>query len=483
VNLNIKYKWNDGPWLILKDKPETSITICWITSKRKSSFLVWGDSKSNININELTSIAENHTVTIKNLTPDTMYFYTIKEDFTLYPEGTIFSFYTAKEKGIDKDLEFIIAGDLQPKNEFTLNTNSIMAAQINRENPDFIVQMGDLVQIGSFTRYWHYLMKSLPVMASSRPIFPVIGNHDYYLFHKNNNFRTFFPFNFSGEKSSYHSKNIGLLHLVFLDPYDGGFEGMGSRITEKQKTWFIKDLENAIDEGVEWIFIFLHQAVLSSGEYPGDIKLQKWLLPLLSKFNVDAVFWGHAHIYEHWKYQYGKNGYVIDENDAPCKNTIDFFCIGSSGARLESKFRLFTHKPFRRKLIAWFNIKRRAFEKRITIQYPWSREVFFEGKLGIDKFEKEDNHYYHLPLDKQGIYSEDPGISYNTENKWFGYMYGENTIHYAKVKVDNSTCTISIHYADGSLLAGPDGTLPQEFTLKKKERNNLMWRTGSQGHY
>ncbi|MDA3938834.1 MAG: metallophosphoesterase family protein [Spirochaetia bacterium] len=466
VFFNKKYKWNDGPYLILKGIPETSITICWLTAKNKNSILLWGDIESNLNQTELSIKKRFHSITIDNLSSDSTYFYTIKESFSLYSIVTVFSFRTAKVD--NNNLEFIIAGDLQPKNQVTLNTNNIMAQQINKENPNFIIQLGDLVQIGSILKYWHFLMKSLPLMASSRPILPAIGNHEYYLFHRNKTFRMFFPYRFFGGKGSYYSKNIGNLHLTFLDPYDGGFAGMNSKISNKQKKWFVKDLEKAVKDGAGWIFVILHHAVLSNGEYSGDIKLQEWILPIVSKFDVDAVFWGHAHLYEHWQYQYGKNGFVINSDDIIGDNPIDFFCIGSSGASPESNFRLFSHKPFKRKILKWFNLERGVVEKKTTIQYPWNREMFFEGKMGIDQFKKDDHHYFHLPCDKQGNYLDNPGISYNTESKWFGYMYGENTLHYAKVKIKDNNCIISIHYVDGSILKGPDGSLSQEFIFKMK---------------
>jgi len=471
--LSGNYKWNDGPYLILKDRPESSITICWVTSKKKDSFFLWGFSNTKLE-NEGVSLGKRkHAVTINNLFPDTQYYYTIRENLTLYPEGTIFSFRTAKKQDSNKEIDFIIAGDLQPKNEYTLKTNKIMARQIDKENPNFIVQLGDLVQIGSLVKYWHYLMRVLPLMASSRSILPVIGNHEYYFFHTNKNFKSFFPFNFPGKKSSYYSKDIGYIHIAFLDPYDGGFAGMGSRTTASQKEWVDKDLNTAVENGARWIFVVLHQAVLSNGEYSGDVKLQEWILPIFSKYNVDAVFWGHAHLYEHWQYQYGKNGYILNKDDVPGENPIDFFCIGSSGASLESDFRLFTHAPFIRKRLQWFNLKRGVFEKKITVQYPWNREVFFEGRMGIDQFKETDRHYYHFPFTKKGYCSDYPKVSYNTENNWFGYMYGENTLHYAKVRVDRNICTISIHYADGSLISGPGGSLPQKFSYKQKKRNNF----------
>ena len=223
-----------------------------------------------------------------------------------------------------------------------------------------------------------------------------------------------------------------------------------------------------------WIFVVLHQAVLTNGEYPDDVKLRKWIFPILSNFDVDAVFWGHAHLYEHWKYKYGENGYLMNPDDKPGRNYIDYFCIGSSGASMESNYRLFTHKPFIHKSHSWFNIKTGLQEKIKAVQHPWNRDVFFDGRMGVDQFNKSDLHYYHIPSDENGEYSNDPAVSYSTDNRWFGYRYGENTLHYAKLTVEKENCSLSIHYADGSILSGPDGSLPQKISFDKKNRSHLL---------
>ncbi len=472
------YSWNDGPWLILNGNPESSITICWTTATMKESTLLWGKSESNMEHVIYSPKSKNHSITINNLSPGNSYFYTIEEKFFLSNRGKIFSFQTAEIKNSGKAVEFIIAGDLQPKNEYTIMTNRIMAEQIDRENPDYIIQLGDLVQIGSSDKAWHNLMKSLPVMASERVFLTVAGNHEYYIFHKNSNFRSFFPYDFPGDKGCYYSVDIGNIHISFLDPYDGGPAVMSSKMTDEQKQWFILDLENAVKKGSDWIFVVLHQAVLTNGEYPDDVKLRKWIFPVLSKFDVDAVFWGHAHLYEHWKYRYGENGYLMNPEDEPGRNYINYFCIGSSGASLESNYRLFTHRSFRNESHSWFNIQTEKMKNIKTVQHPWNRDVFFSGRIGVDQFNESDLHYYHIPSDKNGEYSDDPSVSYSTDNRWFGYQYGENTLHYAKLTVEKETCCLSIHYADGSILTGPDGSLPQKFILDKKNRNHLIKHGG-----
>ena len=464
------YSYNDGPYLIARDSSEGSVTVCWITAEKKDSVLRWGSSETDLSHTELSTASRVHSVTLNNLSAGNDYFYLVEEDFSLFGRGEIFSFSIPAPVKAGEPLEIIIAGDLQPKNDYTLLTNEIVARQISLEDPDYIIQVGDAVQTGSSSDSWHNLMKSLPLMASEHPLIPAIGNHEYYLFHNNGSFRTILPNNYPAKNSCYYSLDIDGVHITVLDPYDGGPAGLTSKMTKKQKDWFIADLDDAVENGVKWIFVVLHQTVLTSGEFHDDVELRKWILPILSDYDVDAAFWGHTHFYEHWQYQYGENGYLINSDDTPGKNPIDYFVIGSSGASLESNYKLLTHKPFTQETHKWFNINTSVMEKIDTVQYPWSTEVYFDGEIGKTQFSDTDHHYYQLPFDKDGDYSDDPSVSYATDNEWFGYQYGENTLHYAKLLISEDECRITIHYPDGSLLSGPDGTLPQSFTLYTKDR-------------
>ena len=446
----------------MSSNSETSAVICWTTAKEKDSILYWGTTGiKNSQLDKMITSpkATFHTATIKNLFPETTYFYSIDENFSLYPEKNIFSFTTFSAKNSNKEIEFIIAGDFQPKNKYTLKTNRIMAEQINREKPDFIVQTGDMVQIGSSKKTWHNFMKSLPIMSSERPFLPAIGNHEYYIFHKNKNFRSFFPYPFKSKKGCYYSKDTGSVHVVFLDPYDGGFAGMNSKIGKAQKIWLISDLDNALKRNMKWFFIVLHQPPLTCGEYPVDIKLRNWLIPIASRYKIDAVFFGHAHLYEHWSYTYGANGFLLNPKDTPGDSPVEYFCIGSSGASLESNYHLFSHRPYRFNNSKWFNTKTEQTEKINEMQNPWNKNIFFKRESISNRFEQLDLHFY-----------QNPDLSYTSNKNWFGYKYGENTLHYAKVKIEKNICTISIHYPDGSLLQGPEGTIPQSFVLNKKNR-------------
>ncbi len=454
------YPWNDGPYLILRKDPARSITICWITAKRKDSRLSWGERRDSLPHTMVSSTSRFHAITLEKLSPDRKYHYAIEEDLSRYKRGTVFSFHTAPGKTSTRSAMFIAAGDLQPRDYPTFRSNLLLYTRINRENPDFIVQTGDTVQLGTRAGYWHYFLKLLPVMASTRPFLAAIGNHEHYIIHSARNFRRVFPYAYPAKKCGCYSVDTGNIHFTFLDPYDGGFNGMNSKITAWQKDWLESDLENAVHKNAEWIFLVLHQPVFTTGEYANDVRMRNWLLPVLSRFDIDVVFFGHSHLYEHWVYRYGANGYVLNRNDIPGGNDIHFFCIGSSGARLESSYKVFTHKPYRLKKEKWFNLETGKSEIIQHVQYPWNRHAVSSSS----------HQYCQYPFTEKGVYETNPQVSYSTINKWFGYRYGEITLHYAKIHINGTACTISIHYPDGSLLQGINGTSPQIFTLNKKKR-------------
>ncbi len=465
-----RYSWNDGPYLVQAGPSESSVTVCWITSEKKDSTLLWGTSESELLNREISYNSRVHSIILNELSPGTEYYYSVQEELSLFGSGKVFSFSTLSVSKEEEPLEIIVAGDLQPKNDYTLMTNKILAEQINLEDPDYIIQVGDAVQTGSSGKAWHNLMASLPLMASGRPFIPAVGNHEYYFIHDNGSFRSLFPYDYPAKKSCYYSLDIGDVHITVLDPYDGGPAGLKSKMTDDQKDWFIQDLDSAVRSGAEWLFVVLHQTVLTSGEFYDDVELRKWILPILSDYDIDAAFWGHTHFYEHWQYQYGKNGYLLNPGDEPGKNPIDYFVIGSAGASLESNYDLLNHKPFTGESHEWYNTGTGLMEEIETVQYPWNREVYFDGEAERNQFNETDLHFYQLPFDKDGGYSNDPAVSYATDNRWFGYQYGENTLHYAKLSIGEDECIISVHYPDGTLLSGPDGSYPQTFTLFRKDR-------------
>ncbi len=455
------YRWNDGPYMVAGSNTCESVIICWTTSTKKHSTIYWGESPENLTNSATGKKSRFHSARLENLKPGTEYFYTVDEELSYCKHGTILSFTLCG--GGTESADIVIMGDLQPRDLATLKANRITALKAAEEKPDFIVQTGDTVQIGTSSGSWHYLMRTIPLAISRIPFLPSIGNHERYILHSSRNFRTFFPREYPDSKGSYYSVDSGPVHIIFLDPFDGGFRGMTSWFSKRQKKWLVRDLEEAVRKKSGWIFVVLHQPVFTSGEYKNDVAMRNWLIPIFSKYDVDAVFFGHSHLYEHWVYRYGENGYLLNKNDSPGSNPVHFFCIGSSGARLESSFKIFSHPPFKLKKEVWYNYRTGIKKTMRHYQYPWNEKVSYGG-TGPDK------KYYHYPFDDNGDETKSSHKCYSTSNSWFGFKYGEITLHYAKIAVSGERCRITVHYPDGTLLKGFNGKMPQEFILKKKDR-------------
>ena len=460
-----------GPWLILKDNPESSIEICWHTKDKKTSELRWGTSGTSLRKSEISPRSRNHRISLSKLKPDKLYYFSIIEDLYFFRKEYVFSFRTAKRN--PECIDFIISGDLQPNDDYTIRTNKIFSERIDKENPDFIVQTGDLVHLGNSSKAWFKLLKILPGMASGRPILAAIGNHEYYPFYDNKAFRKFFPYNFEDRNACYYSFDYKTIHFSFLDAYEGGYDGMNSKVSEEQKLWFIKDLKKAIENNCQWIFVILHQPVFTNGEFPEDVELKNWILPIISHYNVDAVFWGHSHLYEHWYYKYGDNGFVLNHNDVPGEDFIDYFCIGSSGIDLESNYNLFTHQPYVCKDQQWFNLNTQAYEYHTFIHYPWDKINYSDGYINSDYFKESELHYFHDKSIEKEILSDNRPGNIHRNTQWYNYVYGENAMHYAKIHIENNICRLSIHYANGDILQGLDNNQPQIFNFKKKYREHI----------
>ena len=68
---------------------------------------------------------------------------------------------------------------MQPTWIDTLRTGELVARGIALEQPDFVIQLGDLASSGEMSQIWHFTMKNFPLYAANTPFQTTFGNHDY----------------------------------------------------------------------------------------------------------------------------------------------------------------------------------------------------------------------------------------------------------------------------------------------------------------
>ncbi|MHA1371540.1 MAG: metallophosphoesterase, partial [Promethearchaeota archaeon] len=443
------YNYDDGPWLTWNADPTSSICISWLTKDKTGTHLKYGLSADNLEFEYSSSeLVHMHKVFLSRLSPDTVYYYQVP-GISLSNEsaGTIYSFRTAPVAS--RPFKFCVVGDMQPDNEEMMARNRMVLDGIANQSFDFTCQVGDVADSGADVEDWHKVLFNLPRVAAYMPFQSALGNHDFSS-DEGSNFATVFTYNremeFVGRFYSFDYLNA---HFVMIDNFEHLYV-----MTPAQLDWLEKDLKAARAEG-KWIFCFFHYTIITSGTSGSYFDLQQKLFPVFDKYGVDAVFFGHDHHYEHWYYQYGGDGMVYDPSHSWNHSFVHYFCTGGGGAWLETeKYGLLSmgdHEISRTR----YNITSGKWVEEHYIRRHWNPSRNYT--LSNDSFGTNGVQYYH-----------DPDIElYQDEMRTYGYTYGENTMHYIEVSIFENQCNISVHYPDGSLMAGPNASKPQLWSINK----------------
>ncbi|MHA1451638.1 MAG: metallophosphoesterase [Promethearchaeota archaeon] len=444
------YYWNDGPYVTFGEDPQSEMTISWLTKTTSKTEILFGTDPNNLE--KLTSDVPRghlHHYYLTDLTPDTKYYYKINKNFAANHDSDLFSFTTAPSS--NEDFKVILVGDMQPTWIDTLRTGELVARGIVAVNPDFVIQLGDLASSGDMAQIWHFTMKNFPLYAANAPFQLAVGNHDY-AGGGDVNTQMLFPNPYNSSQGLYYSFDYGNAHFINIDNFDAGHYEMSST----QKVWVEQDIIDAKNRGQKWIFISFHHTILTTGTSGQNWDLQSWLVPVADKYDVDGIFFGHDHHYEHWNYTYGSSGLLYNDTDTPSGNETNYWCSGGGGAHLETDYGVLTNSP-RVDNRYFYNITAAEYQYVTVTRNHWNESRFVEFEE--HKIYADGELYYHAP-DRE---------SYATDNEMYGYQYGEQTLHYMKLEVTNSgnTCTISAHYPNGDILMGPDGLYPQTWTFTK----------------
>lgn len=209
--------------------------------------------------------------------------------------------------------------------------------------PDFVAIAGDLVEAGGEQRDWDEFWRLAGPLAASTPIFPALGNHDYWAGPGERGqyaevaseravakYRSHFdlPANGMGpHHERYYSVDWGPVTLIVLDLNNGVPQGTAADTNwymrgegeggfapswapgSAQYRWLEASLRRAQRDSA-FTFVMFHFCPYSSGPHglpPGDgagedrlsgVPLRA-LTPLFQRYGVDALFNGHDELYEH----------------------------------------------------------------------------------------------------------------------------------------------------------------------------------------
>ena len=407
------------------------------------------------------------TATLEDLEPDTAYRYRIAEQeawrtVTTVPEQP-------------DEFSFAVLGDLQPITEEMTRTTTMVMEKVASLDPLFALQLGDIAEIGNSRRSWRQSLAVLSNLGAETPIVPAAGNHDYsYVVPSARLFKSIFPVPYadsSPEAHTWYSTTVGSVHIAVLDT-----EAKGPDF-KRQLVWLREDLRQArrgsgagtgsgARTGADWLLIAMHRPMLATATTPEDQRWARSLFPIIAEYGVDAVFWGHDHLFEHYEYVYGGNGLVLHPDDPVATKPVHLFTAGTAGARIDALYpRFFLHRPYRETWqfhsVDTGEPMTKEFEQR-----GWNPTRARTIDPGI-RYQDPDDYpraasYYFFPFETAvdeaaRRYARDQSIRYSDDAEFFGYTYGETSIHYLWVDVTADRLTLTAHYADGA--PGAHGTV------------------------
>lgn len=256
-----------------------SITILWkTTTPTIHNEMHWGATPALGNITKEKGFfpTSSHAVTLRGLRANQQYYYTV---VSAESESPLYRFWTASE--YNQSIRFVVAGDTRGGWDNWQST-LLVSQGIERENPAFVFNTGDLVDDGNNIDDWMHFFTASPYLHNST-FYPVLGNHENYA-------RFYFSFFSLPSNERWYSFENGPVHFIALD------SNLRSRYRFAQYLWLLHELHT---DSRQFTLVLFHHPPYSSGEEHGNSTwVQRLWVPLFEHYQVDVVLNGHDHDYE-----------------------------------------------------------------------------------------------------------------------------------------------------------------------------------------
>jgi hypothetical protein len=291
-----------GPYM--QNVSKTAVTIMWESSYDRVGTVTLGDGRTFE-----SEKAEIHEVRVSGLEAGKRYRYTVECAGEIV-EG---EFATAPEA--DAPFMFVVFGDSRSR----AASHQWVVNRVRREVPDFILGTGDMVNDGYQEVEWQQFFEIERDLLRENAMFPSVGNHDRQGRGRTaDNYRKYFslPEN-SPDPERYYAFTYGNARFLILDSNTYSFS------LSDQTAWIEQQLQAArLDKSIKHIFVSMHHPPFSVSLHGGQTELRERWTPLYEKYDVDAVFSGHDHVYSRAE-----------------RNDVKYFVSGGGGAPLYPRHR------------------------------------------------------------------------------------------------------------------------------------------------
>jgi len=295
-----------GPYLQLSTPG--SIVVRWRTNTPTESRVYYGMESEHL-VHAAKSIKKNneHEVTLKNLSPNTKYFYAVgnaSKKLAGADETTFFI--TPPLTGKAKPTRIWVCGDSGTGDANARAVRDAYKSFTGNRYTDVWLMLGDnAYKKGTDEEHQKAVFDTFPVMLRQVVLWPTLGNHELYSSDSPTQTGAYFDIftlptageggGFPSGTEAYYSFNYGDIHFITLDSYDTDLSP-----NSKMLNWLKKDLAATSSK---WLIAYWHHPPYSKGSHDSDkekemIQIRKNVLPILESRGVDLVLTGHSHAYE-----------------------------------------------------------------------------------------------------------------------------------------------------------------------------------------
>ncbi len=301
----------------LQSCTSTSIYITWKTSSDNQSLVTYGTSSTALSnmVNGTTQVMNDvgypnnyyyHSVSIKGLAPNTVYFYKVSSGtFT----SDVYSFKTlplpGKAATANGHIRFLIMGDNEIDNEFRFDSLMIQAKRkceekysgVVNENVSGILMLGDQVNEGTLGSYEKVHFAKSRYLSPYLPIQTAVGENEMSGTLKLAAYTNLFYYDslsykgiFSGTEN-YYAYQVGNALIINLST---------EHVSNTQFSWLENIMTTANnDTTVQWIISLGHRPYQAE-QYVGDISpwIRSTVVPYLASSPKFLMHVGaHHHLY------------------------------------------------------------------------------------------------------------------------------------------------------------------------------------------
>ena len=213
---------------------------------------------------------------------------------------------------------FIAYGDMGTGDIDQNSTHEILA---HIDDVDFVLHVGDISYARGDAKKWDSWFNEIEPVSTKVPYHVCLGNHEYdwptqhykpwdWSFGKDSGGECGIPYNkrflmpgpplatkgyLTGSTNIYHSRNVGTVHFVLISSEHDTSKG------SEQYEWLSKDLAAVDRAKTPWVVFGQHRPYYGNTVarfLPENKQMRKVLEPLMLKYKVDLVLFGHIHQYQ-----------------------------------------------------------------------------------------------------------------------------------------------------------------------------------------